>query len=131
MFCSNRPNCELCRFRKAAEDSRWCPWCSESMERVPRELRSSILRYFRMASPKDISDFLRWMITILPTDQEMVQVLAGRVTIASWCAGEAAKALENAARKILDFAGFVGDDPREIGEPVSQEEYNKGKVDRG
>lgn len=101
------PRCECCRAREATVGRR-CRWCAEAAAGDLEDLRGRIYRHFSPRSAKDVSDLLHWLVTVLPTDDEMVRIMACRITTASWCAGESAKALKAAAESLLRFAGFVG-----------------------
>lgn len=108
MFCHDRLKCPFCRFRIRAVDSEFCVECTEAMQQVQNEIRMKLLKCFRGADPVSIASLVRYLITMLPTDEEMGQVLGPRTGIASDGMRRSAEALEEAAKQLHSVAGFIG-----------------------
>lgn len=108
MFCQDRLKCPFCRFRNRAIDSEFCVECTEAMSQMPIPVRMSLLKFFSGSDPVSLANLVRYLITMLPTDADMGQVLGPRTGIASDGMRRSAEALEEAARQLHGVAGFIG-----------------------
>lgn len=67
-------NCECCRSKKRLEGSPWCLECGRSFRKA-MSVRHGINKAFPLRSPVDAGHLVRWLITVLPQRERLVDPL--------------------------------------------------------